>query len=468
MKKIGIIFLALFLALNCFPVSASNVIEDGSISAGCNGLDAQMPFLGTQLLVSNATAAVLYETNTETMMYSQNADVQIQPASLLKILTGLIAAEKGNMDDAVTVREDVLNTLDPDAAVVELMIDEVVTVRDLLYCMLVGSGNDAAVVLADHIMGSQDAFVAEMNRYAVELGCTGTNFTNVHGLYDVNQYTTARDLAKILTKALDNELFCDAFGAKYYTVPKTNKSDERYLATQNYLINNDTDNNYLDTRITGSRTGIANDYTRCVASSAEVNDMRLVCIVIGAKSQYADDGYTVKVFGGYNETRQLLDLGFTGYRTAQILHKDQVLQQIGVYNGNNDLVIGARTGAFSVIPENISTEGFEYRYINESNLTAPIQQGQTVSTLQIWYGSVCLAQTEVYAMNRVAVAGTDFSDNDRGGKMNGFFTVLLYIIGGVFILVLSFYVVIYVIRATRITLRRRTSRRNSRNRRRTR
>lgn len=467
MKKIGVICLALALLLCCLPVSATEATEEIPVSIGCNGIDAQTPFLGTQLLISNATSVVLFETNTETMMYAHNADVQVPPASLLKILTALIAIEKGNMDDAVTVRQEVLSTLAADAAVVELEVDEVLTVRDLLYCMLVGSGNDAAVVLADHVMGSQEAFVAEMNRYAAELGCTNTYFTNVHGLHDANQYTTARDVAKILTKALESELFCDAFGAKYYTVPKTNKSSERYLSTQNYLINNDTDNNYLDTRVTGSRTAVANDYTRSVASVAEVNDMRLICVVIGAKSKYEDDGYTIRVYGGYNETIQLLDLGFNGYKTAQILHKDQVLQQTSVLNGNNDLVLGARSGASSVIPANIDANGLSYRYIDEINLTAPIEKGQTVSKLQIWYGSVCLAETEAYAMNRVAIAGTDFSNHSRDNN-GGFLTVILYIFGGLFVVALVFFIGISVMRATQISKMRRNSRRNSRNRRRSR
>lgn len=467
MKKISIFCLVLLLLFCFLPVLAADVAEDTSVIGGCNTLDGQVPFLGTGQLISNAAAAVLYETNTDTLMYAQNADEQVQPASLLKILTALIAIEKGNMDDVVTVRADVLATLAADAAVVELAADEVLTVKDLLYSMMVGSGNDAAVVLADHVMGNQQAFVEEMNRYAAELGCTGTNFTNVHGLHDSNQYTTARDVARILTKAIQNEQFCEVFGEIYYNVPETNKSSIRFLESQNYLMNNDRVAIHYDTRVTGSRTAVNNDQTRSIASVAQVNDMSLVCVVIGAKSQYDKNGNT-EVFGGYDETRQLLDLGFTGHKTAQILHPDQVLQQSSVLNGDCDVTMGIRNGAMSVIADNIDTNGLTYRYVDEVGLTAPIEKGQKLSTLQVWNGAVCLAETEVYAMNSVKIAGTVFEDNGSSKGNIGFLTLLLYLVGAAVAIVIFSAIVLFALRVTRIAKVRRQSRRNSRNRRRSR
>lgn len=467
MKKISIIFLAVCLLLCFIPVSASTP-EDLSITDGCRTFDGQMPLLGTGQLISNAAAAVLYETNTDTLIYAQNADQKVQPASLLKILTALIAIERGNMDEVLTVREDVLSTLAADAAVVELVADEVVTVKDLIYCMMVGSGNDAAVVLADNVMGSQQEFVAEMNRYAAQLGCTDTNFTNVHGLHDDAQYTTARDVARILAHAIKNEQFCEVFSAKYYDMPETNKSNARYLATQNYLINNDSVVSYFDERVTGGRTAVNNDQTRSIASTAQVGDMNVVCVVIGSRSQFAEDGYTVKVYGGYAETTQLLDLGLTGYRTAQILCTDQVLKQSTVLNGNCDVSIGCRSGAQTVIADNVAVNDLTYRYVNEVSLTAPIEKGQKLSDLQIWYGAVCVAQIETYAMNSVAEAGSVYSDNDAGRGNLGIGRILLYVVGGIIAVALGMFIVLYILRTSRILKVKRQSRRYSRNRRRSR
>ena len=409
MKKLGVIFLVILYLLCMIPVSAAEVQDDTSVISGSSTLDGQVPILGNQLIDSNMKSAILYEFNSDTLMYAYNADEKLPPSSLLKILTALIAIEKGALSDAVTVQESVLATLDEDAAKVKLAIDEVVTVKDLIYCMMVASGNDAAVVLADHILGSQEAFVAEMNRYSAELGCVNTNFTNVHGLHDENQYTTARDVARILSKAIQN----DEFGAKYYTVPATNKAEERHLSSQNYLINNDDDVNYYDERVTGSRTAIANDRSRAIASVAELNDMKLICVVMGADSQYEDDGYSVRVYGGYNETKKLLDLAFTGYKTAQLLFPNQVILQKTVMNGGSDVSVGTLDGAFSVIPNNITETSLAYRYINEVPLSAPIEKGQRVSTLQIWCGNVCVSQNDLYAMNSVKHVNNMFEDNHK-------------------------------------------------------
>jgi len=468
MKKVVAIFICALLLLSILPVSATEASDDSTVIVSSSTLDSQMPLLGNQQLVSNTQAAILYETTTDTLMYAHNPDAQISPASLVKILTALIAVEKGSLSDVVTVRADVLATLDPDAAVVELMVDEVLTVEDLLYCMMVGSGNDAAVVLADHVLGNQAAFVAEMNRYAQELGCTGTNFTNVHGLSDKDQYTTARDVARILAKAIQNETFCKVYGARYYSVPATNKSDARHLSTQNYLMNNDDVIIYFDTRVTGSRTGLNSDRSRSIASAAKEGDMSLICVVIGAKSQYEKDGYTEKVFGGYDETKQLLDLGFQGYKPAQILHTNQILLQRPVTNGNSQLSIGTHSSAFSVIPEGTDANGLTYRYLDEINLTAPIKKGQKVSTLQVWCGNACIAQTDLFAMNSVEVIGADDSNNGSGAEKIGFGTVLLYVIGAVVVVAFILFLYLCILRAIRISKVKEQSRRRRRNRRRTR
>ena len=187
MKKFTIFCLILLLLLTPMQVFASESEADASVTNGCNTLDGQRPVLGSDKLVDNTSAAVLYEASTDTLMYADNADAKMSPASLTKILTALIAIEKANLTDAVTVRSQVLATVSQNAVVVDLVADEVLTVEDLLYCMMVGSGNDAAAVLADQVMGSQKKFVDEMNRYAASIGCNNTVFTNVHGLHNEKQ-----------------------------------------------------------------------------------------------------------------------------------------------------------------------------------------------------------------------------------------------------------------------------------------
>lgn len=432
MKKFFVFLIAIMIVVSAIPLSIS--AENISVSSGCSTVDGELPFLGNQRLVENVVSAVLYEVNSDTLMYADNADATLPPVSLAKILTALIAIEKGTLSDAVTVTADVLSTLPKDAAVVELAVDEVLTLEDLINCMMVASGNDAAAVLADYVMGSQENFVNEMNRYASKLGCTNTNFTNVHGLNDPNQYTTARDMARILAHAIENDKFCEIFGDIYYNVPETNKSPIRYLESENYLMNDDKVVIHYDSRVVGSRTGIANDWSRSIASVAKKDDLTLVCIVMGSKSVYEDDGYTVKVFGGYNETRQLFDLGFEGHKTAQILHENQILKQSTVLNGNCDVSIGTQDSFFSVIPLSMDAAGLSYRYINETQLIAPIEKGQKLSTVQVWCGSVCIAEADLYAMNSVdSVEQTTATESKQGTSFFRWIVLGLCAIVGVII-----------------------------------
>ena len=468
MKKVSIVLLILLYLFCSFSVFATETGEDASVTMGSHTLDGQIPTLGNQQIVENMKSAILFDTHSDTLMYSYHADDKLPPSSLLKILTALIAVEKGNLTDVVTVQESVLETLDKDAVTVKLQIDEVLTVKDLLYCMMVGSGNDAAVILADHVMGNQQAFVAEMNKYAADIGCVNTNFTNVHGLHDENQYTTARDVARILSYAIRNEQFCEIFNAKEYRVPATNKSEERILSSQNYLINNDENINYFDERVTGSRTAVADDRTRSIASVAKLGDMELICVVMGSDSQYEKDGYTVKVFGGYNETKKLLDSCFTGYKTAQILYPNQVVLQKSVMDGSSDLMAGTHEGAFAVIPENVVQENLSFRYANEVSLSAPIEKGQRVSTLQIWCGNICVSQTELYAMNSVKAAGSISSQPESPRIGLHWLKAILYTVGAVTVFVLLAIALLSAVRAIRIARKNRHRRRNSQYRRRSR
>lgn len=471
MRKFTVIFLALCIMLCAVPAMAEETEQDFSVISGCNTVEGQVPFLGTQKRVDNGEAMILYEVGTDTLMYADNADAQLPPASLVKILTALIAVENGNLDDAVTVKQAVLDTLDPDAVMAspKLAVDEVLTVRDLLYCMMVAAANDAAVILADHIMGDQTAFVAEMNRYATELGCTNTNFVNVHGLHHKEQYTSARDVARILAKAVQNEQFCEIFFANKYVVPATNKNDSRILVTQNYLMNKDIVVIHYDERVKGSRTGTTTNGTTNIAAYAEVEDMKLISVVMGSVSVYDESSGRVKVFGGYGETQELLDLGFTGNKAGQILYENQVLKQISISGGSSDVTIAAKEARSSVIPADMARERLEYRYVNEVPLALPVQEGQRVSTLQIWCNNICIAQTDIFAMSSVYAADQLFADEGKQSvDVSNILGVAFKIIGSVVTIGLLIVVVFYLRKLNQIAKQKRQRRRNRADRRRSR
>lgn len=407
------------------------------------GMDGTTSFLGSGQLVDNIEAAFLYEQETDTLMYTWNPDARVYPSSLVKILTALIAVEEGNPADTVTVKEESLSSVPYDAVSANLQPGEVITLEDLIYCMIVGSANDAAAVIAEHIYGDQLTFVQKMNEYAVNLGCTATQFKNVHGLHDEEQYTSARDLARILSAALKNEAFATYFSTVKYTVPATNLSEERTLSTGNFLMNQDSIQIYFDERVTGGRTGLTEDGKRCLAASAESNGLNLISIVMGSKSTYDDSGNT-QVYGSFKETTALFDAAFSGYKAARILFKGQALKQCKVADGSNDVILGTQVDVSTVLPDAVTLKDLSFQYSNlDEGLHAPITAGQKLSDLEVWYGTVCVARAEVFAMNSVprydAQTIGQTTDSDTGWAATT--SVILWIFCGVVALVLLVIVV---------------------------
>lgn len=413
-KTVTICVLLCLMVITCLQLTAyatdtqvdSNVLI-GGLERNCHSADAQTALLGSDELVKNAKAVFLYELNSETLLYAWNADVGMEPASLVKIMTAFVAIEEGTLTDAVTVKQNVIDSVPKNTVSADLVADEVMTLEDLLYCMMVGSASDASVVIADHIAGSQDDFVRLMNDRAAQLGCTGTHFTNTHGLYDKEQHMTARDVAKILAAALENETFAKVFGTVHHTIPATNKSAERNLITGNYLMSTDDVKIYYDPRVTGGRTGVVNDGSRCLAACSEVDGMKIVSVVMGSASVYQENGNKVNSFGGYPETTSLLDIAFNNYKTVRVLYEGQVLAQKDVINGANDVTLGSNVAVAAVLPSDVTSEQLQFRYVDGSgSITAPIAKGEQVASVEIWHDNFCVAQTDLFAMNDVALAGT--------------------------------------------------------------
>lgn len=459
MKNIRIIrlLIAVILLIGLLPFQAlADENTDLSVTSGCHSLDAAVPLLGTGQLIANAQSVILYETNTDTLMYAWEGDARIFPASLVKILTCLISVEQGDLSDVVTVKQSTLDTVDSDAVSVDLVADEVLSVEDLLYCMMVSSANDAAAVLAEHISGSQDVFVARMNEFAKEIGCESTNFTNVHGLHNDDQYTTVRDMARILATAVKNEEFMRFFSAVEYSVPETNKSEERNLVTGNFLMSTDETEIYFDARVTGGRTGTTALGDRCVASTATDNGLNYISIIFGAKSVYNENGTAVRSFGGFPETTQLLDAGFSGFYPAQILYPNQALRQCAVENGESDVVLTSHTGISTVLPSSVTLSGLQFKYRDET-FTAPIQKDDLLSYVEIWNGSICVGFTDLYALNAVSISGGSENlpwNTDKNGNGLGVWGVIGIVFGAMFVAIFA----LWLYRNWKIAVRRNKSR----------
>ena len=275
-------------------------------------------------------------------------------------------------------------------------------------------------------------------------------------------------MAKILAKAIENPVFCEVFGAKEYTVAKTNKSEERHLVSQNYLLNDDSVFVYYDSRVTGSRTAVAEDRSRSLASVARSGSMNLICITMGSESEYDTDGYSVKVYGGYKETSRLLDLGTSGYKAVELLYPGQILLQRSISGSDYDVSIGTRESVFSVVPSGKTGNDLTYKFLDETTLEMPIRKGQRVATVQIWCDSLCIAQTELVAMNSVIPAKNTVTAEPSLPERKNTGKTFLYVLGITIVIAFVSYIVISVARAVKIAKARKNSRRHSRNRRRSR
>ncbi len=407
MKKIKAfcLFLGFVTILSGFALPARAQSQNQAVVSGCYSVEAALTLSDEGKLVETAKAVILYELNSDTMVYTYNPDERIYPASMVKLMTALVALENGNLADRVVVTKRALSNVEIGSVSAGLEAGEELSLEDLLYCMMVASANDAAAVIAEHVGGTQETFVKMMNRKATDLGCNGTNYTNAHGLHDEQNYTTARDICRLLDVALDIPEFKTLFCAKSYTVPATNKSEERKVVTSNHMMSRETLKNHYDERVTGGKTGATDEAGRCLAATAEGNGMELLTIVMGAEATYVDEDKTIiNTFGSFEETAQLLDYAMKNYQCMQVFSVNQTISQHSVENGANAVVTRPANSAYTVLPKEESGERLTWIYgASADSLTAPIQEGQVISTVQVWYGAKCLAQTDLVAANAVQV-----------------------------------------------------------------
>lgn len=372
-----------------------NVTGDASIAAGCKTIGAAQALVPQEALNLDVKAALMYELNTGTLVYAMNADEQMYPASVTKVMTCLVALDKGNLDDIVTVSQHVVDTRDPNGSNASLKAGEQMTLRDLLYCLMVASANDAASTISEHIAGSEEAFVQMMNDKAQELGCTNTHFANPHGLHDQAHYTCARDLARILMAALEHEEFHDIYSAKTYNVPATNMSEARELVSTNYMIQDREVEHYFDARAVGGKTGFTTPAGRCFVGVAESGDMKLLTVVLGGKTGYND--YGALMYGSFDATSDLIDYGFENFRVSRILSPEVVVCSVPVENGENDTQAVVQQPVDSLIPIDLGQDDLQFEYgMEHTFLTAPVEAGESLGFVRVWFQGKCLGQQELF------------------------------------------------------------------------
>lgn len=235
-----------------------------------------------------AEAAIVYDVEAGEVVYEKNADQKMYPASLTKIMTTLIACERGGFDEMVTFSEN-CKTIPYDSSVYGVRIGERVTLEDSLYMLMLVSANDVGVGIAEHISGTEAEFAKLMTKRAKELGATNTCFANSHGYHDDNHYTTARDMMLITLAGLENEKFVDVWQALEYTVPATNKvSRVTNIKNIHKMLRSDL-SQYYEYAL-GGKTGFHDAAGRCAITTAKKDGRTLLCVTLKSNktNQYKD------------------------------------------------------------------------------------------------------------------------------------------------------------------------------------
>lgn len=404
------------------------------IQSGCRTINGMSPLAGTEKKLDTAQGVFLYEYKTGTVVYAYNPDLKIHPGTLAKIVMALIVLENCNLDDVVTVTEGIQSYVPAGVNKVQsesLKSNEELTVKDLLYALLLINANDAAVALAHHVSGTTAAFLELMNSRVKQMGCTNTEFGNVSGLYTAESYSTARDMARIVQTAIANEDFQEIFGAKSYQIPDTNMVQGRKeFKTQNYMIDDSTLQDFYDTRVTGGMQSYYESYGASIVCTAEYNGMNFIAVILGATRTFAENGWQPKNYGNFNEMSDLLDYAFNSFKVNRIIYDGMALSSFKVNGGECNVVGQATVDVDSVVPVNAQMKNIQMNYkAVGGGLSAPIKKDQMIATLEVVYRNSVLTEVEVYAMNNVKAADktgvTIHSAEVAGdGSGSGFLSVL--------------------------------------------
>lgn len=431
MKKSKFLLLVLILCLcgSLFPLQAM-ALEDPEVSSG---------------------AAILLDAESGEVLFSHNAERSQPPASTTKIMTALLtieAVEAGlfTLDDSVAAYDDCMQGLDEDSSTANPAIEpgEVLTVRDLLYCAMLSSANEACNILARYVSGSISDFVDLMNDRAEELGCTGTRFANPSGLDNRNHYSTARDLALITMEALRHQEFITLCSDDSYTVSGTNLHDARSLTNTNALLRSDSSYYYSDAF--GVKTGYLSSAGYCLVSAASRNSITLISVVLDGSidEETGEDSH-------YADTVTLFDWGFNNFSYQQVLSSTETLTEVPVLTGTDASVPARPEISISVLlpndfdPDSLQYDCVVYSQQNGEDLIAPVNAGivlgeVTVSAGDRVFGTASLVAARAVDMSKSIYLSAAVTDILRQPIVHTLL-VLLIVVLALYLILVFFYAV---------------------------
>ena len=342
----------------------------------------------SELPKTNSRRYIVYDRISKSMIIGKNEDIKSAMASTTKIMTTIVILEKADLNEKVTVSAKAGGT---GGSRLGLKRGDKASVRDLLYGLMLRSGNDAAVALAEHVGGSVKGFAELMNEKAIELGLTNTHFVTPHGLDDANHYTTALELAKLTDYAMDNETFAKIVGTKSTTI---------YINNQSRQINNTNELLGVLNGVVGVKTGFTNNAGRCLVTETKRNNMDIITIVLGAdtKKDRTKDSvnlieYTFSKYKMYNLEEQIIK----EFNKWKNINEKRILIIKGK-TSNPKLALGAIEKATIPICDN---DKIEYSINALTEVEAPVEQWNVMGTLTVKLNGEILENIDIVNVNEV-------------------------------------------------------------------
>ncbi len=335
---------------------------------------------------TNSAADLLYEVTSGQILYEKDIYEKAYPASTTKIMTALLALENCELDEIVTVTSDAWRGINRDSSIAGLSTGEYLPMRDMLICLLVASGNEAANAIAIHIAGSISAFVEMMNTRAEELGCKNTHFVNPHGLHNEEHYTCAYDLLQIALAARQFTTFQEIVSQPRMTIAPTNKYDkERRFNNTNLLLSNTNTSEYLYSKATGIKTGYTTPAGYCLVSSAKNDQLEFVAVVLGGEILRRENGTTVN--GCYRDTLRMYRWGYEKFKVVRILSEGEIVTEAFVDQAQDvDHVLLESTAEVNAVLHRKQNKDEIFSTVTtvQPDLVAPIEKGQILGTLILY------------------------------------------------------------------------------------
>lgn len=325
----------------------------------------------------SATSAIVIEAKTGLVLYEKNSGAKTYPASTTKIMTALLALEEVGLDDQVKVPASASGT---EGSSIYLAAGEQLSMRDLLYGLMLRSGNDASLAIAQYVRPTTADFVQLMNDRAKEIGAQNTHFSNPNGLFDTNHYTTAYDMALIAKEAMNNAEFRTIVGAKSW---EASREEGKY----NYFYNK----NKVVFQYPGG-TGVKIGYTkasgRTLVASSERDGLSVICVVMNAPNWF-------------NDSYQLMDYAHEAYEIATVASKERVLKAVLVEQGDRDhVMIGPKEPVLCPVKTG-EQPNISIAYDVPAKIKAPVQRWQEAGSLQVFIDGNLLFSQPLYYLEDV-------------------------------------------------------------------